>query len=294
MASKAQARALGAELREARKATGLTMAQVGERIGYSKATMSLTETGKRVATPETVAAILAVLGVTGDRREQLLQMAREASVEPRWLGVGIPGLAPQTTGMAELERTSVRIIDVSPNLVPGLMQTEPYARAIFAGSNMSEQEIGARTTFRMGRQTVLAKPGLTYMAVLDEAVLRRPVGGRTVIADQIDHLIRLSAQPHITIQILPMAMGWHGALEGPFVVLEGEKTHPVIHLEHRWSGLFLDEDDASEVRAYMASAASLQQLALSRAASAELMMHLRDEWKGHDVAALEALAEVQP
>ncbi|WP_245588970.1 helix-turn-helix domain-containing protein [Actinoalloteichus sp. AHMU CJ021] len=266
------------------------MAEVARLIGCSTATMSLTETGKRLPPVEDVAAILAVLSVTGAKRERLVRMAREAAVEPRWLGVGIPGLAPQVTGMAELERTSVRITAVAPNLVPGLLQTANYARAVFAGSDVNPSEIEARTTFRMGRQRALDE--VTYVALVDESVLRRPVGGARVIRDQLEHLVEMAGRPNITIQVLPMSLGWHDALEGPFVILEGEKTAPVVHLEHKRSGLFLDEDDADEVQTYMRSAANLQQRALTARQSVELIAAVHDDWSTNAGAAATEVANV--
>ncbi|APU13267.1 MULTISPECIES: helix-turn-helix domain-containing protein [Actinoalloteichus] len=282
MASKALARAIGAELRELRKKHSLTLAEVGRAIGYSPTTMSHTETGKRLASPEDVASILTVFSVTGRERERIVQMARDA-LQPRWLEVGIDGLLPQITAMAEFESTAERITTVTPLLVPGLLQTADYARAIMRGARVPKSQVEGRVALRMGRQAILDRTAITYHAIIDEGVLLRRLGGFEVMAAQLQHLLTMADRPNITIQVVRLDVEWHDGLEGSFVVLEFPKTHPVVHLEHRASGLFLDEDDAEDVAEYIEAAAKVRDVALSATASAELIRHRLTEMEhGHD------------
>ncbi|AUS77718.1 XRE family transcriptional regulator [Actinoalloteichus sp. AHMU CJ021] len=260
---RAQARALGAELRQLRAAARLTAKAVGEAVGLSQPTISQTETGKRLASPEEVASILTVLGVTGSNRDRLIQMARDAQ-QPRWLAVGVPGLPAQVTAMIEFERTAVSATSVSALLMPGLLQTEDYIRSIMAAYGHPPSEREFRVHLRLSRQRVLTDGSLQFTALIDEAILHRPVGGTEVLAGQLRHLVRMSEFPNITVQVVPVGAGYTALLEGSFVVLEFPKAAPVVHLEHGNSGVFLDgQDDQAEVDEFRSWAASLQQSAVS-------------------------------
>ena len=131
-----RARQLGAELRAARKAAGLSTSELGTRLGRSHTHVSRWENGKLTPREADVGAVLGILGVTGDERERLLQLARDAG-DPNWVA---PGVGKQLTVLTEYERTAQRITDVEPLLIPGLLQTGNYARSIMLGAGATRGE----------------------------------------------------------------------------------------------------------------------------------------------------------
>ena len=140
-----------------------------------------------------------------------------------------------------------------PQFIPGLLQTEEYARALIRlGSAVSEDEISRRAELRVSRQEVLSGPNPPQLwAVVDEGALRRPVGGREVVREQIQHLIRMADHPAVTLQILPFNAGPHSAMGGPFTILRFAEPdlHDVVYLEQLTSALYLDK--ATEVDSYL-------------------------------------------
>jgi hypothetical protein len=137
--------------------------------------------------------------------------------------------------------------------VPGLLQTEEYARALIRlGSAVSEDEIDRRAELRVSRQEVLGGPNPPQLwAVVDEGALRRPVGGREVARRQLQHLIRMAEHPVVTVQILPFTAGPHSAMGGPFTILRFAEPdlHDVVYIEQLTSALYLDKP--SEVDSYL-------------------------------------------
>ncbi|BCB73871.1 helix-turn-helix transcriptional regulator [Phytohabitans flavus] len=157
-----------------------------------------------------------------------------------------------------------------PLLVPGLLQTESYARAIihaFAPEGRSERIIERQIEARMSRQEVLRQPGAPEMFfILDESVLRRRVGGGVTMIQQLEHLREQAERPHISIQILPFAMGAHRNMRTPFVILEFKEANveDLLFLENP-RGDLLDRDDGEELAVYLASFWDLESRALAAA-----------------------------
>lgn len=248
MESNARARTLGAELRDLRKAKGLGIVELGAQVGLSKSTISRIERGERLLTETELASVLGALGVIGAKRRELLALTRDAA-RSNWLATGAE-LPRQLKALVEHEQVATFITEVSPLVVPGLLQTPDYARAIMVDGGLSHAEAEARLKVRFDRQQVLLRRNpVPYLAIVDETALHRPIGGRSVMAAQCRHLLEVAERPNITIRVVPTDRGWHPGLYGSFIVLEAARTKPVIHLEHLRSSLFLDRPE--DVQAYL-------------------------------------------
>jgi transcriptional regulator with XRE-family HTH domain len=272
--------ALGAELRRHREASGLTTAQAAEAIRATHSKISRMERGRTSAKQRDVADLLTLYGVTDeDKREQLMVLTREASVPgwwqqysdvlPRWLELYIG-----------LERAASVIRSYEMQFVHGLLQTEDYARAVILISNahLPADEVERRVSLRMQRQRLLTQPGAPEMwAVLDEAALRRPPGGRVVTRAQLKHLLELSDLPNVTLQIVEFRAGAHPAAGGPFTILRFPEPDlsDIVYLEQLNSAQYLDQPE--DVTAYMTVMNELCVKAASDTASRELLRALLRE-----------------
>lgn len=271
-----KARALGAELRECRTAAGLTQQQLGEQIGISYVSISRYETGTRTPKPEDVAQILATLGVTGERYGSLVEMARGAD-QPNWLDTGV-GLRKELTRLIHFERTATEIVDVATSIVPGLLQTADYARAVMA--DMASDEIEPYVTMRVGRREVLTRRNpVRLTAFISETALRDRIGGAEVMLDQLRHLETVMGNEHVTLYVIPaVSERWHPGHVGSFSYYTFAKTSPIVHLEHYASGVFLY--DEIDVAPYSPALDTLREVALSRDHSAKLVAELARDLEG--------------
>jgi transcriptional regulator with XRE-family HTH domain len=265
-------RALAAALRGAREAAVPPMGvrELARRIGVTHPTVSNWETGKRVPRPEDVARVLTAIGVIGDECERIIQLAHGAN-EPNWLATGIPGVSEQLAGMMECERTATTITDWSPLVIPGLLQTGDYARAVIGSSNRPAGEVEGRVLLRMGRRDVLTRRDpVVLTALIGEAAIRQRVGGVQVMADQLRHVVKaVSEMENVTVRVVPLGGDWHPGLMGPFILFDFAKAPSIVHLEHHRSSVFLYDDE--DVLAYKDAAATLRRVAMSPADSAGLI-----------------------
>ncbi|WP_030871059.1 helix-turn-helix domain-containing protein [Streptomyces sp. NRRL F-2747] len=257
-------RRLGSELRRLREIRGMTTQQVAERLLISQPKISLLENGRRLVKPRDVRDLCGLYGVQDQRRvDHLMQLARESGQQGWWNSYGdIPYGA--YIGL-EAEAAAIRLYE--PLVVPGLLQTPAYARAVIAGTipHVASEQAAARLQVRLRRQDRLGARGnpLRLWAVLDESALRRVVGSHEVMRKQLDHLTHLSAQPHITMQVLPHDVGAHPGVSGQFSLLEFADAGDVsvVYLERFTSDLYLEK--RSDVRLYSDMYAHLQARALS-------------------------------
>jgi transcriptional regulator with XRE-family HTH domain len=210
---------LGRQLQALREKAGLSYQQAADSIYASEWTLRRIEAGKGALKPLNIKSLLITYGVTDVREiDAFLGLARDAS-RPGWwhsYGDALPEWFKVAVG---LEESASLIRAYEPQVVPGLLQTEGYVRAITAASFPSEQKQDAerRVALRLARQDLLKRPAPPeYWVVLEETVLRRPIGGPDVMRGQIEHLIECAARPDITIQVLPFAAGWHPAMYGMF------------------------------------------------------------------------------
>jgi transcriptional regulator with XRE-family HTH domain len=242
-------RRLASELRRLREAAELTIDEVGEKLECSASKISRIETGHVGVTPRDVRDILEVYGLEDDEREALVQLSREARKKGWWHAYN----EVFTGSFVGLESDAAALHTHQALLVPGLMQTESYTRAVHRAirPDATEADVERRIKARLTRQKLLTDPNPPeYWAILDEAVLHRTVGGRAIMREQLTRMIELAALPHVTLQVVPFSAGAHAGMEAPFLILGfPEQADPdVVYVEHATSGVYLEQP--SDVHRY--------------------------------------------
>lgn len=239
-------RRLGIELRRLREQTGMSATDAADRLDdLSQPKVSRLERG-RVQRPRIgdVRALLELYGVTGEDAEGLLDLARGSRGRGWWNAYS--DLLPEWFhGYVGLEAEAAELANFEPQLIPGLLQTEDYIRALYQTSpGVSENYVERQVKVRMTRQeTLLRDAPLKLWAIVDEAVLRRPFGGPAVMREQLEHLVKAAAWPNVVLQVLPFSAGGHPAVTGGFAVLgfPDAADIDVAYLDAH-GGLFLDEE----------------------------------------------------
>jgi transcriptional regulator with XRE-family HTH domain len=269
-------RQLGQELRRLREAAGSTIDQVAERMSCSASKISRIETGQSGVSSREVRDLMAAYQVEGEQAEALVEMAREAKQRGWWQLYG----TVLTSAYVGLEAAAAELRSFEPLVIPGLLQTEEYARAmVLAGwPNMSNEEVEQRIRVRMKRQSLLYQDDpLQLSIILDEAALRRPVGGIDAMRRQLDKLRGAAELPHVTLQVLPLSAGAHGGMDGAFTILLFEElaNQNLVFAANGAGGLFLEKDD--EIERYASIFAGLQSDALSPRRSMEMIAKLAKE-----------------
>ena len=242
-----RAHQLAAQLRRLREVKGMTAEDVAERLSWSASKMSRIETGKSRITVGDLRRLLDLYQVPAARRDRLFELARTAD-QRGWWDEYADLLRGSYSAIIELEAEAESALQYQPSLVPGLLQTGAYMEEIIRSSLLVEPpgEVPQRVEVRLARQARLTgdEDPLELAAVLDEAVLHRQVGGPEVMRQQLLHLVKMSARPNITLQVLPFARGSHPAIVGGFTILRfpGEPESGVVFLENMVSDLFIERD----------------------------------------------------
>ncbi|MEU9982214.1 helix-turn-helix transcriptional regulator [Streptomyces sp. NPDC050856] len=255
-------RRLGAELRRLRLASGLTGTQVAARLLVSQAKVSHMETGRRAVSPRDVRDLCELYGVTDPYVvDSLMELAGKSSRQGWWHAYGD---IPHSVYVG-LETDATIIHAYEPMVIPGLLQTPAYAAAVIEETIplVTVEQAAARLKVRLRRQHRIYDPArrLRLWVVLDESTLRRVVGSREIMREQLDHLHALSTEPHITVQVLPHTAGAHPGLSGAFSLLQfRDSRQAVVYLERFTSDLYLEK--ASDVQHYNVMYAHLQAQAL--------------------------------
>jgi len=240
---------LGAQLRRLREAKRISLGEAGNAIRASHSKISRLETGRVGFKDRDIADLLTLYGVTDEQeRDALRALARRAS-EPGWWHDYSDILPTWFETYVGLEEAATQIRAYEVQFVPGLLQTEDYARAVtlLGHAGAPAVEIGRRVRLRMARQAVLQRPDPPNLwAVIDEAVLQRPAGSSDVMRGQLEHLLEMARQPNVTIQIIPFKAGSHAAAGGAFSILRfAEPDLPdVVYLEQLTSALYLDKPES--------------------------------------------------
>ena len=272
--------ALGAQLRRLREASQLTTDEAGQAIRATHSKISRLERGRSGAKQRDVADLLSLYGVTDEtEREGLLALARQANT-PGWWQQYSDILPKWLELYVGLEKAASIIRAYEVQFVHGLLQTQDYARAVIliANAHAPVEEIDHRVSLRMKRQQLLTQPDAPELwAVLDEASLRRPPGGRKVMRAQLEHLLQITDLPNVTLQVVPFDAGPHAAAGGPFTILRfPEPDLPdLVYLEQLNSALYLDQPDA--VSDYVTVMDQLCVQAETGAASKDLLRALLNE-----------------
>ncbi|MEV0754343.1 helix-turn-helix transcriptional regulator [Streptosporangium sp. NPDC050280] len=271
---------LGSQLRRLRVAKDITREQAGYAIRASHAKISRLELGRVGFKERDVADLLTMYGVTDpEDRAPLLTLARQANAPGWWHKYGdlLPNWFEVYVGLEEAA-SIVRTYEVQ--FVPGLLQSPEYARAVImlVHGAASTDEVDRRVSLRMARQKRLTRPDApTLWAVMDEAVLRRPIGGPHVLRAQLDHLLDVVELPNVRLQIMPFERGGHAAAGGPFSILRfPERDLPdVVYMEQLTSALYVDK--LEETDHYMQVMDRLCIQAYSVSESKRFLRDLREE-----------------
>ncbi|MET8262035.1 helix-turn-helix domain-containing protein [Micromonospora sp. NPDC005553] len=239
---------LGAQLRRLRESSGVTREGAGWEIRSSESKISRMELGRVGFKERDVADLLTLYGVTDDHeRDALLKLARDANSPGWWHRYGdvLPSWFQSYLG---LEAAAALIRSYEVQFVPGLLQTGEYARAVvlLGHGTAGPGEIDRRVALRMQRQQLLQRQNPPQLwAVVDEAALRRPIGGAEVMRGQLTALIEATKSPHIRLQVIPFAAGGHAAAGGAFTILRfGDQELPdIVYIEQLTSAIYLDKRD---------------------------------------------------
>jgi len=251
---------LGGQLRKLREAAGITPDRAGYEIRASRSKISRVEHGRVSFKERDVADLLTLYGVTDEgERRRMLNLAQHANSQGWWSRYDdvMPDWFETYVG---LEQATSLIRTYELQFVPGLFQTEDYARAVTVLGHRSAaaDEIERRVSLRLQRQQILTRPDATprVWAVIDESALRRPLGGREVMRAQLTRLIELGELPQVTLQVMPFDQGGHSAAGGSFSILRfAEPELPdIVYIEQLTGALYLDRlEEADHYREVMNS-----------------------------------------
>jgi transcriptional regulator with XRE-family HTH domain len=272
-------RRLGAALRRLREQSVKTTDDVAKSLGWSKSKVSRIETASVTVTPEDVRALLGLYDVLTDEVEELITLAREDK-QPGWWRQYSEVLPQEFEGFLGLESEAARILSYESDVVPGLLQTQGYAKRVLGQHPLTVMpyEIERSTRLRRARQSRLTSEDPVELdAVVNEGALRRVVGGPAVMRDQLAHLVTMLELPNVIIRVLPFTAGEHPSMNGPFTVLEfpdPEDPH-IVYLDILTTSYYLD--GLREVGAYQLAHEGLRALALGPDASREMIAALVEE-----------------
>ncbi|MFF4588989.1 helix-turn-helix domain-containing protein [Streptomyces sp. NPDC000345] len=272
-------RRLGQELRRLREEKGMTAEQVAERLLVSQSKISRLENGRRSISQRDVRDLCGVYEVEDQRMvESLMEMAKDSRQQGWWHAFGD---IPYSVYIGlETDAESLRVYE--PQTVTGLLQTRSYAEAIIRGSlpERPEAEVDKRVQVRLRRQERITTGDspLRLWVVLDEAALRRVVGSRLVMREQLEHLAEMSRLPHVTVQVLPFEVGAHPGLNGQYTILEfaDASDSSVVYIEGVTSDLYLEK--AYDVQQYSVMYEHLRAQALNVEHSRRVIDDLAKEY----------------
>ncbi|MDT0613385.1 helix-turn-helix domain-containing protein [Streptomyces lancefieldiae] len=271
-------RQLGADLRRLRELKGLTLEEAGSHVGISKATLSRYETKEGTVKWPAVDALCREYGASDEERLALVELAKGSKIQGWWRSLADP--IPESMNlMLTLEDEVVREDHYACMYVPGLLQTRAYAEAVHRASEVQcdEREVQHMVDIRMKRQELLDRDDPPHIwCVIDEAAIRRQVGGREVMREQLAHLLAVAERPHVTVQVLPFVRGAHAAAVGSFVTLRGQAPElDVVYVDLLGGGLFMEKPE--ELERYRLAFQYLSAQALDLESSAELINRVSKE-----------------
>ncbi|MDQ3760324.1 MAG: helix-turn-helix domain-containing protein [Actinomycetota bacterium] len=271
-----RSRELGEGLRRALHHAGLTGKEAAHLLGLSPSWVSRLLSGKRNATAVQVSAFLAVCQVKGEERERLLALCEDQHT-PGWFQQHGSRLPQQLVTLIDHENKAIAISDFQSTVMPGLLQTGDYARALLKeAGRVPASEIDDRVAARLARQSLFSREQpARFTFYVHEFVLRLPVGGPEVMFEQLHHLLRMSRRSYLTLRVVPASLGAHAATAGSFKLMEFTEFKPVAYLESETSSLFLEKP--VEIEAYQDILRALAETALGEEESRELIATLATE-----------------
>ncbi|MEV5170256.1 helix-turn-helix transcriptional regulator [Streptomyces flaveolus] len=260
-------RTFGAVVQALREHAGLSRVDLSARVQYSKHTVESVELGRRMPDEAFVERAEQALGNTGALRKAARHLTR-----------GEAGLAAWFRRWARLEREAVSLCTYECRLVPGLLQSEAYARALFENRIplLTDEQLEAQVEARMERQRMLhERPTVPFHFIVEEAVLRRRLGGAEVWREQLHHVLEHTAPRHVTLQIMPLDAEYHSCMDGPLRLLETPEGRRLAYSEGQESGRLISE--SKQVRVLQQRYDTLRSQALHPKDSRALLERLRGE-----------------
>lgn len=277
-------RRLAGTLRRLRAEKELSRDDVSEATGINIATLYRIETARVRPQARTLAAMLTVYEVANDRRTALMQLLKD-SAQPGLLQAYTDELSEEYGAYIEFEQEARSVWNYQSLLIPGLLQTEEYARAVILGTgpSLTRAQVDHQVKVRMERQAVLQRDEpLQLWTICDEAALHRVVGGPKVMRDQLLRLINAMELPHVTLQVVDFGVGAHPGMPGSFVVMNFRDDPPVVYIDSMAGDLFLEEE--AELRRYTDFYEHLRALALSPDATRRLLTRVAGEYQARGAA----------
>lgn len=283
--------ALGGALRQARLDQNLTLRDFALKLSLDPGMLSRWENGQRVPRPEQVAQILTALGILGAQYREIISLAYDTH-QSQWVATTLPEQRRQMSAFLQHEQYATEIIEVSPLLVPGLLQTTDYIRGIMAGGGLPDAEIEPRITTRVARKEAILRPRPAHLlALVGQAALYQGVGGRETTVAQLRYLLMVGRRPNVDLRIIPFGAGWHPGLEGSFQLIEGGSLTPSVFVDTRRSTLWLHKDD--DVKAYKQAAQMVLDRTMSSEDSLRYIAHLAQRMETSDATPYH-LAQINP
>lgn len=270
----ARARRLGIALRTHREAAGMTLETAADEINSTRSTLSRYENAQSLVNPATVRSLLTIYGASAEVISGMVQLAKDVR-KPGWWVAYSYLLDKRTIDFIALEAEAASIFNFEPSIVPGLLQTADYIRAVMLGGphNLSDQAVEQRVKARLDRQKRITddeNPPI-FDAIIDEGALLRPVGGDQVTKDQLKHLLKVSELPNVTVQVIPLTTGYHRGTRGSLHLLEfpDPQDPNVASVETVAGQLILDSAD--ELRTCIKIMENLRTVALDPAATRDFI-----------------------
>ncbi|MBA0127671.1 helix-turn-helix transcriptional regulator [Haloechinothrix sp. YIM 98757] len=257
------------ELRIARESAGMTQEQLATCAYVSKSTIAMVETCQRPPKKDLTTALDSTFDTEG-RFERMREALLKAEVAPEWF---LP--------WRDREREATALRSYHSGLVEGLLQAPDYIRAVLrADASLTDDDVDQRVAARLERQSILAVENPPMLiAVVDEATLRRPVGGPQVMHAQCRYLLEASQRPRTLIQVIPLSAGMHPGLDGPFVIASFDGAGEAVYLDGQ-RGFIVDRPEV--ISAVKASWETLRAEALSQRQSADLIAEVAESWISND------------
>jgi transcriptional regulator with XRE-family HTH domain len=271
-------RRLAAQLRQLREAAGLTQEDVAERTGKDRSTLYRLENAQQRPQRATLIQLMDLYGVEPDKRAELLAVLRQAG-ELGWVRGHRSHLPEAYSDYISFESEASTISNYESLFIPGLLQTEDYTRAVIRGTlpHATEEQVENRVAARMERQAVLAKQNPARLwAIMDEAAVRRTVGGPEVMRRQLRRIAEAASQPNLTAQIIPYAAGAHPGMQGSFILLDfPDPADPsLIYMESLAGDLFLE--NSTDISRYIENFQHLRAAALRPDETIALLAEVAD------------------
>jgi hypothetical protein len=267
---------LAAEVRHIRDGCGLSLEAVCGQLGWQQSKLSRMERGQQCISTADLASLLVIYKVTGYERNRLLHLVERQDEPGRWI-LDSP-LVPTTATLMRLESEAISLVNAEPVLVPGLIQTPDYARAVMKAGGAAPELIESRLATRIERQRVLAKAKPPkFDIILDESVLHRPLGGSAVMARQLRALLEVADRPNVRLWVVPGEASADVGFFWPTYVIGFPRADTVVHLESNGSAVYIE--DKQKIDFYDRYAARLGKAALNPVRSADLVASIERQFK---------------